>query len=507
MVDLYEIKKIVSTARKNLVVQLVCKASSRRIKPSVAGSIPALAAIIEKTEVKMNVPKIPSIEKMLEKDEIKKIINQFGREIVVSALREIFQEIRNGKYNQTEPSDAEKMAVFLKNMIEKNFSSTLKRVINATGIILHTNLGRAPLGKKIIDEIYLIANGYSNLEFDLEKGKRGNRNSHIKNLIKNITQSEDAVVVNNNAAAVMLTLKTLAEGKEVIISRGELIEIGGSFRIPDIMKASGAKMVEVGTTNRTKLSDYENAINENTVMILKAHKSNYFIGGFTEEVELKELSELAHKHNLIMYYDLGSGLLRKPKNLPLEDEPDVSYAVKSGADVISFSGDKLLGGSQAGIIIGKSKFISKIEKNPMMRAFRVGKLTLAALSFVMKSYMSDKLLVENIPVFSYLARSEEFLFQLAKNLQKRFDEYDISSEIVSNKAKCGGGTLPHLEIKSYAVKLKPNKKIKASVIYHKLLEQDIPVLSILRKGELFFDVLVLDENDFDIIATNLKKVL
>ena len=246
---------------------------------------------------------------------------------------------------------------------------------------------------------HITLSNYSNLEFDLKIGRRGQRNSHISELMKFVTQAEDAVVVNNNAAAVMLILKTFAEGKEVIISRGELIEIGGSFRIPEIMKASGCKMIEVGATNRTKLSDYENAITKDTALIFKAHKSNYYIDGFTEEVELSELSDLAREHELLFVYDLGSGLLRKPEGLPLEDEPDVRSSIKAGCDIVSFSGDKLLGGPQAGIIAGKSDLIQKIAKDPMMRALRVGKMTIAALSAVMRFYMKDEDLLTKVPIF------------------------------------------------------------------------------------------------------------
>ena len=447
--------------------------------------------------------KIPAIEKVLQQPNVSNLVVSYGREIVVKTVREIFDDYRNNKIE----TDFNNLDAIILQRIKYTYSSTLKKVINATGIILHTNLGRAPLGKKIVAEIEKISTGYSNLEFDLNKGKRGNRNNHIKNLIKKITNSEDAVVVNNNAAAVMLTLQTFAKGKEVIISRGELIEIGGSFRIPDIMKTSGAKMVEVGTTNRTKLSDYENAITENTAIIFKAHKSNYFIGGFTEEVSIKKLSELAHKNNLIMYFDLGSGLLRKPERLPVEDEPDVTNSVLSGADIVSFSGDKLLGGPQAGIIIGKHKYISKIEKHPMMRALRVGKLTLSALSAVIKSYMSDEMLIKNLPIFQFLSRNDKYLRNLAEELKFVLDKHNMKSKIVKNIARCGGGTLPNLKIDSYAVKLLLDKKIKASGLYMKLLECDIPIISVLKRGELFFDVFTLRKDDFNIIAKNLSEAI
>ena len=273
--------------------------------------------------------KIPGVDKLLNLSEIRKLETKYGKELITFSIRQVLKKLREQVQNGKK---ADKIEIILENIkiqISKIAEKSLKPMINATGIVLHTNLGRAPLGKEIMRELEPIICRYSNLEFNLKTGKRGQRNSHISNLIKFITKAEDAVVVNNNAAGVMLCLKTFAEGKEVIISRGELIEIGGSFRIPEIMAASGAKMVEVGATNRTRISDYEKAITPNTKMIFKAHKSNYFIGGFTEEVKITELSHLVKKHSLLFVYDLGSGLLRKPDGLPLEKEPDVRSSLEA----------------------------------------------------------------------------------------------------------------------------------------------------------------------------------
>ena len=342
----------------------------------------------------------------------------------------------------------------------------------------------------------------------MKTGRRGQRNTHISELMKFVTQAEDAVVVNNNAAAVMLILKTFAEGKEVIISRGELIEIGGSFRIPEIMAASGCKMIEVGATNRTKLSDYEKAITKNTSMIFKAHKSNYYIDGFTEEVELTELSNLAKKHGLLFVYDLGSGLLRKPDGLPLENEPDVRSSLQAGCDLVSFSGDKLLGGPQAGIIAGKHEFIQRITKAPMMRALRVGKMTIAALSAVMRFYINDKDLLAKVPIFEMLNRKQNDLKELAKKLASEFNKYSIKTEIIKSKAQCGGGTLPQLKIDSLAVKIvHDNNRKYAEKIHQKLLELEKPMLGILREGDLLFDVFTISEKDICYIAHAVDLVI
>jgi len=301
----------------------------------------------------------------------------------------------------------------------------------------------------------------------------------------------------------MLILKTLSEGKEVIISRGELIEIGGSFRIPDIMAASGAKMVEVGCTNRTKLADYESAITPETGMIFKAHKSNYYIGGFSEEVELKELTELAHEHDIVMVYDIGSGLLRQPENLDLGNEPEVRSALQCGVDVICFSGDKLLGGPQAGIIAGKSEYISLIAKAPMMRALRVGKMTMSALISVMQAYLNEKELSENLPIFKLLSRKMSEKKRLAEQLMTLLTEKGINSQIIDSFGRCGGGTMPELKIDSLAVKLIFTEPEQPEIVQRGLLTGEIPVLGVLREGELIFDVTSLIEHDLPVIAEQL----
>ncbi|MCD6176333.1 MAG: L-seryl-tRNA(Sec) selenium transferase, partial [Candidatus Cloacimonetes bacterium] len=306
----------------------------------------------------------------------------------------------------------------------------------------------------------------------------------------------------------MLILKTFAEGKEVIISRGELIEIGGSFRIPEIMEASGCKMIEVGATNRTRLSDYENAITKDTALIFKAHKSNYYIDGFTEEVKLSDLSDLAKKHELLFIYDLGSGLLRKPKGLPLENEPDVRSSLQAGCDIVSFSGDKLLGGPQAGIIAGRYGLIQKIAKAPMMRTLRVGKMTIAALSAVMRFYLKDEDLLTKVPIFEMLNRKKVDLQKLAEKLVFELKKLNVKSEIIESKAQCGGGTLPQLKIDSLAVKIiHDGNRNYAKKLHQKLLELDKPILGILREGNLLFDVLSIKEKEIKYIAESMNLIM
>jgi len=454
------------------------------------------------------IQKIPGVDKLLNNLEVSKLVESYGNELVTFSIRKVLDKIRTDILAGEKAVDLDEIILQIKTMLSSIADNSLIEVINGTGIVLHTNLGRALLGNHILEELKPIVSGYSNLEFDLKSGRRGQRNSHISELMKFVTQAEDAVVVNNNAAAVMLILKTFAEGKEVIISRGELIEIGGSFRIPEIMSASGCKMIEVGATNRTKLSDYERAITKNTSMIFKAHKSNYFIDGFTEEAELSDLRDLAKQHGLLFVYDLGSGLLRKPEGLPLENEPDVRSSLQAGCDLVSFSGDKLLGGPQAGIIAGKHELIQKIAKAPMMRALRVGKMTIAALSAVMRFYINDKDLLSKVPIFKMLNKKPNELRYLAEKLVSELNEFDIKTEIIKSKAQCGGGTLPQLKINSIAVKIIHDQNRKyVKKIHQKLLELEKPILGILREGDLLFDVLAISEKEISYIAQAVDSVI
>ncbi len=451
--------------------------------------------------------KIPGVDKLLNLPEIKKEIEINGIELVKYAIRQTLESERENIQKGKKASSLDKLILGIHHIIHSIADTSLKPMVNATGIILHTNLARAPLGQNVLKKLEPIAKGYSNLEFDLEKGKRGQRNTHISQLLKFVTQAEDAIVVNNNAAAVMLCLKTFAARKEVIISRSELIEIGGSFRIPEIMSASGAKMVEVGTTNRTHLADYENAITPRTKLILKAHKSNYFIGGFTEEVEIEELVKLAKKHDLLFIYDMGSGLLRKPAGLPLENEPDVRSSLQAGIDLVTFSGDKLLGGPQAGIIAGRKELISKLAKAPMMRTLRVGKLTIAALTTVLRYYLKDEDLLKKIPIFMMLNRDNSERSRLANLLKKELNSLDIECKIIDSPARTGGGTLPQLQLKSKAVMLISDNKKFAKRVFSGLLKLDRPILGILREGNLLFDVLTVFEEDIPYIAKAVNSII
>jgi len=449
--------------------------------------------------------KIPSVDKLLSHPSLLKIKESVGGELVTYSIRNVLDVERTRILDGKKSRSAEKLIEEIQQFAEKIAGSSLKPVINATGIILHTNLGRAPLSKEILSEMEPILSGYSNLECDLHSGKRGDRTDHINELLKFITGAEDILIVNNNAAAVYFILKTFAEKKEVIISRGELIEIGGSFRMPEIMKASGTKMVEVGTTNRTQIKDYEKAITDKTRLLFKANKSNYFIGGFSEEVSIEELSQLAKKHNLILVYDVGSGLLKKPADPKFSDEPDIRSCIKGGADLVTFSCDKLIGATQAGIVAGRNDLIKVLSKAPLMRTLRVDKFTIAALNTILKFYLREEDLFKKSPVFAMLSRSKEELLKLAEKLSNDLKNYQIKNEIIESKAQCGGGAFPQLELDSYALKILPKKDEKnfADKLFKSLLRNEKPVLGILREGEILFDVFAIREED---IATIVEAV-
>jgi len=456
---------------------------------------------------------LPGVDLFLTQEKIIDAVVAYGREPVTYAVRETLTDARNTILDGKNPPSIDQLAADACRLVQNMFTPSLKSVVNATGVAIHTNLGRAPLGQKVLEELKYIILEYSNLEYDLKHAARGNRNQHVVPLLKFITGAEDALVVNNNAAGLILALHTLAQNRDVIISRGELIEIGGSFRIPDILAASGAKMKEVGTTNKTRLSDYENAVNENTAMILKVHKSNYSIEGFAEEVPLKDLVKFARSQNLPLLYDIGSGLLRRPGGLPLADEPDVKTAVSEGADMVAFSGDKLLGGPQAGIVMGKKEYIARLSRAPLMRALRVGKLTLAALSTVIRCYLNDRDLVESLPLFSILEQTEAELKRKAGVLQRKLKGSGVDANVVKSTGQCGGGTLPKLKIDSYAVALNsghrsPKARSRfAETVFHRLLDLDYPIIGILRRGDILFDVLTLSETDFPYITSAISEAV
>lgn len=454
---------------------------------------------------------IPKVDQILDNEIIKKLLEENSKNLIMESIHEELNSIRN---NISNGCDEKVILNYIENLaknIEKNLLNkkrlNLRKVINASGVVIHTNLGRSVLTNEILENIKDVSVGYSNLEYDLQKGERGSRYSHLTEIIKKITGAEDCMVVNNNAAAVMLILSTMAKGRNVITSRSELVEIGGSFRIPDVCRESGAELKEVGTTNKTHLSDYENAIDENTAALFKVHQSNFKILGFTESVTSTELKDLKEKYNIPIIEDLGSGVLIDLSKYGLGHEPTVQECISNGVDVVSFSGDKLLGGVQAGIIVGKKEFIEKMKKNQLTRALRVDKFTLSALEVVFSYYIDEELAISKIPTLNMLTikieelynKAERFIDYLGENKEFSYKIIDIDSEV-------GAGSLPTQKLPSKAVKVISNSYTE-NELEEKLRNHNIPIVARIYKGNLIFDVRTIFENEFSIIKDALDSLI
>ena len=450
---------------------------------------------------------IPAINKILLLDEIKELMNTYTEVAIKSAIKQYIEEVKQAILNEEliEVPSLSKIVGEVARIVEKEDKNSLRRVINATGTILHTNLGRSLLSEKIKENIESVAFNYSNLEFDIDNKKRGSRYVHLIDIIKKLTGAEDVLVVNNNAAAVLLTLNTLVKDQEIIVSRGELVEIGGAFRIPEIIKLSGGVPVEVGTTNKTHLKDYENAITEETGALLKVHTSNYKILGFTESVSNEEISYLARENELVSINDLGSGQFVDFSKFGLPYEPTVKEILDSGIDIVTFSGDKLLGGPQAGIIVGKKKYIEKMKKNQLTRALRVDKMTLASLEATLKLYLDEKEALEHIPTLHMISLSKERLFGKADVLKTKLSNLDFDIRIEEDKAEVGGGSYPASYLESVTVKL-THRKLHATEIERKLLEVEIPIITRIKDNSIILDMRTLRTREFDIVKAALEEV-
>ena len=458
---------------------------------------------------------IPSVDELIKLHEIQALSLMYPRSVVVDCIREYLGAYRNlilslndddlGRFISTQEALLEGIV----SNIHKTMRNKLVNVINATGVVLHTNLGRAVLSEKVKESLCSIACSYSNLEFELETGNRGSRYSHVEEIICKLTGAEAAMVVNNNAAAVMLVLSTMAKGKEVVVSRGQLVEIGGSFRIPDVMSESGAVLKEIGTTNKTHLYDYERAYSEKTAALMKVHTSNYRILGFTKDVESEELVELGKKLNIPVIEDLGSGVLLDLQKYGLPYEPTVQGAIKAGMDVITFSGDKMLGGPQAGIIIGKKQYIQEMRKNPLTRALRIDKLTLAALEATLKLYLDEETAIQEIPVLRMLTISKDELDKKAnslynKLLTKLVDKCSIT--IIDEFSEVGGGSMPMHKIPTKAVSV-AKSNLSIDKLEEALRNYSTPIVARINKDRLIIDVRTVFEDEFDIIVEALVWAL
>lgn len=446
--------------------------------------------------------KLPKIDELLKEKEVQEAIDNNPRTLVVEALRDTInffrQEILKDKIEILEKDEVLSHAI---NLVSKKNQSNLRKVINATGTVIHTNLGRSLLGEKAIENVITVAGSYNNLEYDIETGKRGSRYSHIEELIKKVTGAEAAMVVNNNAAAIMLVLDTLSKGKEAIVSRGQLVEIGGSFRVPEVMKFSGAKLVEIGTTNRTHLYDYADNITEDTGVLLKIHTSNFKIYGFTEEVPLEELVSLGNERNIPVVEDIGSGVLIDFSKYGFTYEPTVQESIRKGVDVVTFSGDKMLGGPQAGIIVGKKQYIDLMKKNQLTRALRIDKMTLAALEGTLKYYLDETEAIKNIPSLNMILCSKEEVkkkcIKLKKKLQRDIDWFNFT--IDSDYSMVGGGSMPTEKIPTFVIKV-TSDKFSPQELERILRTGETSIICRISNNELILDGRTLFDKDFDTIA-------
>ena len=441
---------------------------------------------------------IPKVDDLLRSPALVSLCQNAPRSAVADAVRSVLAELRSSVLAGEAAAlpDEAALAARVAECVKCACRPSLRRTINGTGVILHTNLGRACVAE--------VARGYSTLEYDVLTGGRGERYSHVEALLTSLTGAEAAFVVNNNAAAVLLILSALAEGGEVVASRGELVEIGGSFRVPEIMESCGARLREVGTTNKTHLSDYERAIGPDTRALMKVHTSNFRIVGFTESVPRAEMAALGHAHNLAVIEDLGSGSLLDLAQFGIQGEPTVQDSVRAGVDVISFSGDKLLGGPQAGIIIGKKQYIDRLKRHPLTRAMRVDKLTLAALEATLRLYASGTAF-EQVPTLAMLAAKPETLFARAEALAKALCAAGAEAEPVSVEDQVGGGSVPMQMLPSFAVSVSPAAGRSVEALEAALRLGEPPIIGRIDHGRYLLHVRTLREADFAAIANAWKE--
>jgi len=453
---------------------------------------------------------LPGVDTLLASPELKPLLSEYGRELVTYAVRSALHQCRIMIQSGDHHPDRSLLLRNIQELAQQHSQRHLRKMYNATGIVIHTNLGRAPFAEEMLTDTFATLQGYNNLELNLKTGERGNRNDHASAILKFLTGAEDILVVNNAAAAVMMILRTFAKNREVIVSRGELIEIGGSFRIPDIMAASDCVMVEVGTTNKTRISDYEQAITPQTALLFKAHKSNYVIKGFTQEVSVKELKALGRRHGIPVLFDMGSGLLKKIDHPAFAGEPDVRDALATGADLVCFSGDKLLGGPQAGIIAGKKQWVEKLKQQPILRALRVCKTTLALLETACSYYLDETQLKSKNLIFKAFYKNVQDIQSSAVHLQDILLKNGITARVVPAVGYCGGGSLPDAEIPGYAVTLQFGKSNKeqseyAEKMHAALLMLTIPVLALLKRGRIFFHMLTIGPEEIEPVAKAIKQ--
>lgn len=450
--------------------------------------------------------KLPKVDILMKDEKLaeikKKISYSSFYQLITDEINDFRNKIKNREIDSFNVED------IIENIIlnaEKHSKTNLKKVINGTGVIIHTNLGRSILNKKVFEQMKDIATHYNNLEYDISTGKRGNRNSHVEKLLTKLTGAESAIVVNNNAAAVIICLNEFAKNGNSIVSRGELVEIGGSFRIPDIMELSGTHLKEVGTTNKTHIEDYKNAIDDETKLILKVHTSNFKIVGFTKQVENLEIAELGKENNILTMEDLGSGVLVDFSKYGITKEPTVQESIASGIDLVTISGDKLLGGPQCGIILGRKELIDRLKKNPYLRAFRVDKLVLSALETTLNLYSDEREAIKEIPTLKMITENSEDVLKKATALYNMLLENNIKTTVEKTRAKIGGGSMPEETVSSYAVRFQGSPEISEK----QFREGNINIIGRISNDGFIIDLKTVFDEDIPLIvkkATTIKEI-
>ena len=441
--------------------------------------------------------KLPKIDILMKDERLQEFRENLSYNTFYTLVKNEIDSFREGiKSGKIENFEVEDIIENITNKGKFAGNNRLKKVINGSGVIIHTNLGRSVLNKKVVEKIVEVAENYNNLEYDLETGKRGHRNSHVEELICKITGAEGALVVNNNAAAVIICLNEFAKDKSSIVSRGELVEIGGSFRIPDIMELSGSKLREVGTTNKTNFADYERAIDEETALILKVHRSNFKIMGFTDEVGNKDIARLGKERGIVTMEDLGSGVLVDFSKYGIVKEATVQESIASGMDIVTISGDKLLGGPQCGIILASAENIARLKRNQYLRAFRVDKLVLSALESTLKFYLDEREAIREIPTLRMITEDKSEVLKRAEKLQGLLKEKEIFTEIIESRAKIGGGSMPEETVPSYALVFAGNPL----ELERYFRTGDINIIGRIAEDSFILDVKTIRDEDMDIIV-------
>lgn len=441
--------------------------------------------------------KLPKIDILMKDERLQEFRENLSYNTFYTLVKNEIDSFREGiKSGKIENFEVENIIENISNKGKFAGNNRLKKVINGSGVIIHTNLGRSVLNKKVVEKIVEVAENYNNLEYDLETGKRGHRNSHVEELICKITGAEGALVVNNNAAAVIICLNEFARDKSSIVSRGELVEIGGSFRIPDIMELSGSKLREVGTTNKTNFADYERAIDEETALILKVHRSNFKIMGFTDEVGNKDIARLGKERGIVTMEDLGSGVLVDFSKYGVVKEATVQESIASGIDIVTISGDKLLGGPQCGIILASAENIARLKRNQYLRAFRVDKLVLSALESTLKFYLDEREAIREIPTLRMITEDKSEVLKRAEKLQGLLKEKEIFTEIIESRAKIGGGSMPEETVPSYALVFNGNPL----ELERYFRTGDINIIGRIAEDSFILDVKTIRDEDMDIIV-------